>query len=60
MNLSLGTFTPPFGLNLFMAQAVFKANLREMYLGVIPFVLVALAALQLVTYVPALSLWAFR
>jgi C4-dicarboxylate transporter DctM subunit len=60
MNLSLGTFTPPFGLNLFVAQAVFRANLREMYLGVVPFFLVALAALQLVTYIPSLSLWAFR
>ena len=59
MNLSLGTFTPPLGLNLFMAQAVFKANLREMYLGIIPFFFVALAALQLVTYIPWLSLWAF-
>ena len=59
MNLSLGTFTPPFGLNLFVAQAVFRANLREMYLGVVPFFLVALVALQLVTYIPFLSLWAF-
>lgn len=60
MNLSLGTFTPPIGLNLFVAQAVFKANLREMYLGVIPFFLVGLVVLQLVTYIPWLSLWAFR
>lgn len=60
MNLSLGTFTPPFGLNLFVAQAVLKANLREMYLGIIPFFLVALVVLQLVTYIPALSLWAYR
>ncbi|MGE3922309.1 MAG: TRAP transporter large permease [Lautropia sp.] len=60
MNLSLGTFTPPFGLNLFVAQAMLQVNLREMYLGVIPFFLVALIALQIVTYVPAFSLWAFR
>jgi C4-dicarboxylate transporter DctM subunit len=60
MNLSLGTFTPPFGVNLFVGQAVLKANLREMYLGVVPFFLVALIALQLVTYLPALSLWWFR
>ena len=59
MNLSLGTFTPPMGLNLFVAQAVFKANLREMYLGIVPFFLVALVVLQLVTYIPSLSLWAF-
>jgi TRAP-type C4-dicarboxylate transport system permease large subunit len=31
-----------------------------MYLGVVPFFLVALIALQLVTYLPALSLWWFR
>lgn len=60
MNLSLGTFTPPIGVNLFVAQAVFRADLREMYVGVIPFFLVALAVLQLVTYVPSLSLWAFK
>ncbi len=60
MNLSLGTFTPPFGVNLFIAQAVFKASLRQMYLGVVPFFLVGLFVLQLVTYVPSISLWAFR
>ncbi|HZM36327.1 MAG TPA: TRAP transporter large permease [Burkholderiales bacterium] len=60
MNLSLGTFTPPIGVNLFVAQAVFRANVREMYLGVMPFFLVALVVLQLVTYLPSLSLWAFR
>jgi C4-dicarboxylate transporter DctM subunit len=59
MNLSLGTFHPPLGLNLFVAQAVLKVNVREMYLGIIPFLLLALIALQLVTYIPALSLWAF-
>lgn len=60
MNLSLGTFTPPFGVNLFVAQAVLKVNVREMYIGVIPFFLVALVVLQLVTSFPALSLWAFH
>jgi C4-dicarboxylate transporter DctM subunit len=60
MNLSLGTFTPPFGVNLFIAQAVFKASLREMYLGIVPFFLVGFVVLQLVTYVPSISLWAFR
>ena len=27
MNLSIGTFTPPFGINIFVGQAVFKAPL---------------------------------
>lgn len=60
MNLSLGTFTPPFGVNLFIAQAVLKVDVREMYVGVIPFFLVALVVLQLVTMVPWFSIWAFH
>ena len=31
MNLSIGTFTPPFGLNIFVGQAVFKAPLSSIY-----------------------------
>jgi C4-dicarboxylate transporter DctM subunit len=56
MNLSIGTFTPPFGLNLFIGQAVFRAPLSSIYAGVAPFIAVALVALAVVTYVPALSL----
>jgi C4-dicarboxylate transporter, DctM subunit len=57
MNLSIGTFTPPFGLNIFVGQAVFKVKLADLYSGLTPFILLAIAALMVVTYVPALSLW---
>jgi C4-dicarboxylate transporter, DctM subunit len=57
MNLSIGTFTPPFGLNIFVGQAVFKAPLSSIYPGLVPFIAVAVAALLVVTYVPELSLW---
>jgi C4-dicarboxylate transporter DctM subunit len=60
MNLSIGTFTPPFGLNIFVGQAVFKAPLSSIYPGLIPFIACAVAALALVTYVPQLSLWILR
>ncbi len=60
MNLSIGTFTPPFGLNIFVGQAVFKAPLSSIYPGVLPFIGFALAALAVVTYVPPLSLWILR
>ena len=56
MNLSIGTFTPPFGVNLFVGQAVFRLPLDVIYRGVLPFIVAALAALTMVTYVPALSL----
>lgn len=56
MNLSIGTFTPPFGLNIFVGQAVFKAPLSSIYPGLVPFILAAIGALMVVSYVPALSL----
>jgi len=57
MNLSIGTFTPPFGINIFVGQAVFKAPLASIYPGLAPFIAVAIAALLVVTFVPQLSLW---
>jgi C4-dicarboxylate transporter, DctM subunit len=60
MNLSIGTFTPPFGINIFVGQAVFKAQLSAIYPGLIPFIAIAIAALMVVTYIPSLSLWMLR
>jgi C4-dicarboxylate transporter DctM subunit len=57
MNLSIGTFTPPFGINIFVGQAVFKAPLSSIYPGLAPFIAAAVAALAVVTYVPQISLW---
>jgi C4-dicarboxylate transporter DctM subunit len=59
-NLSIGTFTPPFGINIFVAQSIFKVPLRSIYLGLAPFISVAIVGLMIVTYVPALSLWLVR
>ena len=55
-NLSIGTFSPPFGVNIFIAQAVFKQPATTIYAGVLPFVLVSIAVLFLVTYIPILSI----
>ena len=57
VNLTIGTFTPPFGLNIFVGQAVFRVPLATLYPGLMPFIALAIAALMLITYVPALSLW---
>ena len=60
MNLSIGTFTPPFGINIFVGQAVFKTPLSIIYPGLVPFIAAAIAALMVVTYTPQLSLWILR
>jgi C4-dicarboxylate transporter DctM subunit len=57
MNLSIGTFTPPFGINIFVAQAAFKVPLTELYPGLVPFIAASIVGLLVVTYVPWLSLW---
>jgi C4-dicarboxylate transporter, DctM subunit len=56
VNLSLGMYTPPFGLNLFSSQAIFNAPLSRIYLGVLPFLLLNFFALMIITYIPAISM----
>lgn len=56
VNLAIGMFTPPFGLNIFVAQTVTSLPAHVIYRGVLPFVFVQIAALLIITYVPALSL----
>ena len=60
VNLSIGMFTPPFGLNLFVSQALFKAPMTRIARGLIPFIVIQVTALAVVTYVPWLSLYLTR
>jgi C4-dicarboxylate transporter DctM subunit len=55
-NLSIGCFTPPFGVNIFVAQAVFGQPITTIYWGVLPFIWLSIAVLMLITYVPFLSI----
>lgn len=57
LNLAIGLFTPPFGINIFVAQAVLGLKVADIYRGVIPFFLVFLSVLMLITFVPAITLW---
>ncbi len=56
VNLSIGMYTPPFGLNLFASQAVFDTALGKIYVGVLPFLLINFATLMIITYVPSISM----
>jgi C4-dicarboxylate transporter DctM subunit len=56
VNLSIGMYTPPFGLNLFASQAIFNQPLAMIYRGVVPFVVINFATLMLISYVPWISL----
>ncbi|MFN7154365.1 MAG: TRAP transporter large permease [Acidovorax sp.] len=56
VNLAMGMITPPFGVNLFAACTVARISLDRIVGHLIPFVLVIMACLMIVTYVPQLSL----
>lgn len=55
-NMQIGYFTPPVGMNLFIASYRFNKSISELYQATIPFMLVLLVALLLITYIPELSL----
>ncbi len=56
-NLEIGFLTPPFGLNLFISSFRFGRPVTEVYRAALPFLLVLLLALMVVTYWPDMSLW---
>lgn len=56
-NLQIGYFTPPIGMNLFIASYRFERPVLELYRACLPFMVVLLFVLLLVTYIPQLSLW---
>ncbi|MGM0564244.1 MAG: TRAP transporter large permease [Pseudomonadota bacterium] len=55
-NMQLGYFTPPVGMNLFIASFRFNRPVMELYRATIPFFFILLATVLLITYWPALSL----
>ncbi|MDD4615378.1 MAG: TRAP transporter large permease subunit, partial [Caldisericia bacterium] len=56
-NISIGMFTPPFGLNLFIASQVTGLSIVKIAPTVVPFFFVCLMALLIITYIPAVTLF---
>lgn len=57
VNLAIGTVTPPVAVNLYVASNISGASMTELSRWAVPFVVALLAALAVVTFLPALSLW---
>ena len=60
VNLAIGLFMPPFGLNIFATHALFGIPLPQLYRAVFPFLVIYLIALALITYIPAITLFPLR
>ncbi len=56
-NLAIGFITPPLGVNLFVASRVGETTLDVVIKGIIPFLVLMIATLMLITYVPAISMF---
>ncbi len=56
VNLALGMFTPPLGVNMFAASQVARLPVDRFIIPLLPFVLVMLACLMIITYFPFVSL----
>jgi len=53
----IGMITPPMGLNLFVIQGISREDLGKVVIGSIPFFLLMLIAIALLTFFPSLVLW---
>src|SRR6056297_804258 len=57
LNLSIGMITPPFGLNIFVATGAFDIGYERIVSGILPFIIINLIILMLITFVPQISLF---
>jgi C4-dicarboxylate transporter DctM subunit len=60
VNLEIGYLTPPIGINLFVASGIFKEPLTDVIKSVLPFLLVMLLGLTIITVFPQISLFLLK
>ena len=56
-NLELGYLTPPVGMNLFLSAYRFEEKMPFIYKSTLPYFIVLLIAVIVITYFPAMTLW---
>ena len=56
VNLAIGFITPPLGINLFVAARVGDEPLETVVKGIIPFILIMLFDLLMITFIPEISM----
>ncbi|MBT3675898.1 MAG: TRAP transporter large permease subunit [Candidatus Marinimicrobia bacterium] len=59
-NLELGFLTPPVGMNLFLSAYRFDEDMPTIYKSTLPFFMVMLLSVLIITYIPILSTWAVK
>jgi len=59
-NLEIGASIPPLGINLFISSIRFERPVLKLYLASLPFIVILLIGLALITYIPWISLVLIR
>ena len=57
INMEIGMVTPPVGLNLFVASHISKMGMTKVALAALPWALVMIGFLMVITFIPQVSLW---
>lgn len=57
VNGAIGMFTPPFGLNLFVASTLGDVTYEQAVRGSLPYIGLAILALGVITFIPEVSMW---
>lgn len=57
VNLTIGLCTPPVGVNLFIATRIGNCPIESMFKWLMPLLLVLIAVLMLITYIPSLTMF---
>ena len=57
LNVEIALISPPVGMNLFVLSSLRPGSMTDVNIGVLPFLVMLLGLLMVVTYVPELSLW---
>ena len=55
VNLAIGLYTPPVGVDLYVACGVAKVNLKQISRAVVPLIVASLLVLLIITYIPGIS-----
>jgi tripartite ATP-independent transporter DctM subunit len=57
LNMMIGLSTPPFGMLLFIVTGLAKAKMKDVIRELVPFIILFIGVLFLITYIPDLVLW---
>jgi C4-dicarboxylate transporter DctM subunit len=56
-NMEIGLIHPPVGLNLFVLSSIAVAPMGTVIRGILPFLIILLVVLAIITYFPPLTMW---